>query len=158
MAVELDVAEKPRLRDVIEGRWFPYLMVAPTILVLTIVAWWLAGREAAVSAVLAAAATVWLAGHGVAVDVGGLHLTVTPLLLTALLAWRLAKAADRAASLTRQLLAFGRKQFLRPVVLDLNDTVTELLQMLPRVIGESLAPHGGLGDLGSQALAQGPAG
>jgi hypothetical protein len=61
--------------------------------VLTILAWWLAGREAAVSAVLAAAATVWLAGHGVAVDVGGLHLTVTPLLLTALLAWRLAKAA-----------------------------------------------------------------
>ena len=57
------------------------------------------------------------------------------------------KAADRAASLTRQLLAFGRKQFLRPVVLDLNETVTGLLQMLPRVIGENmqtlprLAPH-----------------
>jgi two-component system cell cycle sensor histidine kinase/response regulator CckA len=48
------------------------------------------------------------------------------------------KAADRAASLTRQLLAFGRKQFLRPVVLDLNETVTELLQMLPRVIGENM--------------------
>jgi signal transduction histidine kinase len=48
------------------------------------------------------------------------------------------KAADRAASLTRQLLAFGRKQFLRPVVLDLNDVVTELLQMLPRVIGEHM--------------------
>ena len=48
------------------------------------------------------------------------------------------KAADRAASLTRQLLAFGRKQFLQPVVLDLNETVTELLQMLPRVIGENM--------------------
>jgi two-component system, cell cycle sensor histidine kinase and response regulator CckA len=48
------------------------------------------------------------------------------------------KAADRAASLTRQLLAFGRKQFLRPVVLDLNETVTGLLQMLPRVIGENM--------------------
>jgi two-component system cell cycle sensor histidine kinase/response regulator CckA len=48
------------------------------------------------------------------------------------------KAADRAASLTRQLLAFGRKQFLRPVVLDLNDTVTDLLQMLPRVLGEHM--------------------
>jgi two-component system, cell cycle sensor histidine kinase and response regulator CckA len=48
------------------------------------------------------------------------------------------KAADRAASLTRQLLAFGRKQFLRPVVLDLNETVTGLLQMLPRVIGENI--------------------
>ena len=48
------------------------------------------------------------------------------------------KAADRAASLTRQLLAFGRKQFLHPVVLDLNETVTGLLQMLPRVIGENM--------------------
>ena len=46
------------------------------------------------------------------------------------------KAADRAAALTRQLLAFGRKQFLRPEVLDLNETVTGLMQMLPRVIGE----------------------
>jgi len=46
------------------------------------------------------------------------------------------KAADRAAALTRQLLAFGRKQFLHPEVLDLNDTVNGLMQMLPRVIGE----------------------
>jgi len=46
------------------------------------------------------------------------------------------KAADRAAALTRQLLAFGRKQFLRPEVLDLNETVTNLMGMLPRVIGE----------------------
>jgi two-component system, cell cycle sensor histidine kinase and response regulator CckA len=46
------------------------------------------------------------------------------------------KAADRAAALTRQLLAFGRKQFLHPEVLDLNDTVNGLMQMLPRVLGE----------------------
>jgi signal transduction histidine kinase len=45
------------------------------------------------------------------------------------------RAADRAASLTRQLLTFGRKQLLRPVLLDLNETVMSLLQMLPRVIG-----------------------
>jgi signal transduction histidine kinase len=45
------------------------------------------------------------------------------------------RAADRAASLTRQLLAFGRKQLLHPVLLDLNETVMSLLQMLPRVIG-----------------------
>ena len=51
------------------------------------------------------------------------------------------KAADRAASLTRQLLAFGRKQFLRPVVLDLNETVAGLLQMLPRVIGAHIETH-----------------
>ena len=48
------------------------------------------------------------------------------------------KAADRAAALTRQLLAFGRKQFLHPEVLDLNETATELMQMLPRVIGEHI--------------------
>jgi signal transduction histidine kinase len=48
------------------------------------------------------------------------------------------KAADRAAALTRQLLAFGRKQFLQPEVLDLNETVTGLMQMLPRVIGEHI--------------------
>jgi signal transduction histidine kinase len=48
------------------------------------------------------------------------------------------KAADRATALTRQLLAFSRKQFLHPTVLDLNDTVTSLLQMLPRVIGEHI--------------------
>jgi two-component system cell cycle sensor histidine kinase/response regulator CckA len=56
------------------------------------------------------------------------------------------KAADRAAALTRQLLAFSRKQFLSPEVLDLNAIVAGLLPMLPRVIGEhietttSLAP------------------
>ena len=48
------------------------------------------------------------------------------------------KAADRGAALTRQLLAFSRKQFLTPTVLDLNDTVNGLLQMLPRAIGEHI--------------------
>jgi two-component system, cell cycle sensor histidine kinase and response regulator CckA len=48
------------------------------------------------------------------------------------------KAADSAASLTRQLLAFSRKQFLNPTVLDLNETVSGLLQMLPRLIGEHI--------------------
>jgi two-component system cell cycle sensor histidine kinase/response regulator CckA len=48
------------------------------------------------------------------------------------------KAADHAASLTRQLLAFSRKQFLNPTILDLNETVSELLEMLPRVIGEHI--------------------
>src|SRR5918993_263874 len=48
------------------------------------------------------------------------------------------KAADRGAALTRQLLAFSRKQFLNPTALDLNETVTGLLQMLPRAIGEHI--------------------
>jgi signal transduction histidine kinase len=48
------------------------------------------------------------------------------------------KAADRAAALTRQLLAFSRKQFLSPEVLDLNEIVSGMLPMLPRVIGEHI--------------------
>jgi len=48
------------------------------------------------------------------------------------------KVADRAAALTRQLLAFSRKQFLDPVVLDLNEAISGLLQVLPRVIGERI--------------------
>ena len=49
------------------------------------------------------------------------------------------KAGQRAASLTAQLLAFSRKQILRPKVLDLNAVVTELEIMLRRLIGEDIA-------------------
>jgi PAS domain S-box-containing protein len=48
------------------------------------------------------------------------------------------KAADRAASLTRQLLAFTRMQVLQPTVLDLNAIVAELNKMLPRLISENI--------------------
>jgi signal transduction histidine kinase/ActR/RegA family two-component response regulator len=48
------------------------------------------------------------------------------------------KAGDRAAVLTRQLLAFSRKQVLAPKVLDLNVLVTEFTRMLPRVLGEDI--------------------
>jgi signal transduction histidine kinase len=47
-------------------------------------------------------------------------------------------AAERAASLTRQLLAFSRKQMLQPKVMDLNEVVTDLSKMLRRFIGEDL--------------------
>jgi two-component system, cell cycle sensor histidine kinase and response regulator CckA len=53
-------------------------------------------------------------------------------------AQEIAGAAGRATSLTRQLLAFSRKQMLAPKILDLNGVVTENLKMLTRVIGEDI--------------------
>ncbi|MBE0585028.1 MAG: response regulator, partial [Desulfofustis sp.] len=48
------------------------------------------------------------------------------------------QAAERSADLTRQLLAFARKQTIAPKVIDLNKTVESMLKMLRRLIGEDI--------------------
>lgn len=58
------------------------------------------------------------------------------------------KAAQRSADLTRQLLAFARRQTIVPKVLQLNDTVAGMLAMLQRLVGEDISlawmPRSGL--------------
>jgi PAS domain S-box-containing protein len=70
-------------------------------------------------------------------------------------AQEIASAAGRATTLTRQLLAFSRKQMLAPKILDLNGVVTENLKMLTRVIGEDIdlvmVPAAGLGTVRADA-------
>ena len=48
------------------------------------------------------------------------------------------RAAERAAELTRQLLAFARRQVIEPTVLDLNERVDGMRRLLARVIGEDV--------------------
>ena len=50
----------------------------------------------------------------------------------------IARAAERAAALTSQLLAFSRKQVLRPQLLDLNEVVQGMSTMLARMLGEDV--------------------
>jgi signal transduction histidine kinase/FixJ family two-component response regulator len=48
------------------------------------------------------------------------------------------KATDAASALTKQLLAFGRQQMVKPEVLDINTIIAELDKMLRRLIGEDI--------------------
>ena len=49
------------------------------------------------------------------------------------------RAATRSADLTKQLLAFARKQIAMPIILDLNSTIEGMLSMLRRLIGENIS-------------------
>ncbi|HVY25792.1 MAG TPA: PAS domain S-box protein [Polyangiaceae bacterium] len=64
-------------------------------------------------------------------EVGGEHRTAA--LLT-----EIRKAGDRAAGLTRQLLAFSRKQVLKPQIVNLNTLLAELCKLLRTIIGEDI--------------------
>jgi len=48
------------------------------------------------------------------------------------------RSADRASALTRQLLAFSRRQVLQPQIMNVNTTVEEMGKLLPRLIGEDI--------------------
>lgn len=50
------------------------------------------------------------------------------------------EAAEKAAGLTRQLLAFSRRQIIHPENLDINDVIADVLKMIRRVIGEHIEP------------------
>jgi two-component system, cell cycle sensor histidine kinase and response regulator CckA len=66
------------------------------------------------------------------------------------------KAGQRAASLTRQLLAFSRQQILTPSILKLNDLVLDMAKMLPRLLGEDITVNTSLSsDLGMVKADQG---
>jgi two-component system cell cycle sensor histidine kinase/response regulator CckA len=54
-------------------------------------------------------------------------------------AQQIGQAADRAASLTRQLLAFSRRQVMQPRQLDMNEVVANMTKMLGRILGEDIA-------------------
>ena len=51
------------------------------------------------------------------------------------------KAAERAATLTRQLLAYGRKQILQPEILDLNAVFTGMESTLRHLMGRTIDVH-----------------
>jgi PAS domain S-box-containing protein len=48
------------------------------------------------------------------------------------------KAGERSALLTYQLLAFSRQQLLHPIVVDINETITDTIKIIQRLIGEDI--------------------
>jgi signal transduction histidine kinase/CheY-like chemotaxis protein len=56
------------------------------------------------------------------------------------------RAAERAGSVTRQLLAFSRKQLFEPRIFDLNETITSIARLLSRLLGATVSVHTRLAD------------
>ncbi len=56
------------------------------------------------------------------------------------------KAGERATALTRQLLAFSRRQVLQPQVINVNAVIADMTRMLPRIIGEDIDLKAALSD------------
>src|SRR5262249_50735519 len=50
----------------------------------------------------------------------------------------IATAAERGAALTRRLLTFSRKEVVRPVIVDVNETISEMERLLERALGEDV--------------------
>jgi PAS domain S-box-containing protein len=67
----------------------------------------------------------------------------------------IAKAAERAANLTRQLLTFSRRQLFQPKPLDLNEVVANTSKMLQRLIGEHIGLETHFAPGGAPILADG---
>jgi PAS domain S-box-containing protein len=67
--------------------------------------------------------------------------------------WEIHQAGERAAALTKQLLAFSGKQLIQPRPLDLNRTITEFAPILQRLIGEDISLETNLHQFLGQILA-----
>jgi len=65
---------------------------------------------------------------------------------------RIRHAAGRASALTNQLLAYGRRQVLKPEDLDVNAVITSMAEMLRRLIGEQVELVLELGDVGAAKM------
>src|SRR5690606_14566817 len=66
---------------------------------------------------------------------------------------QIATAAERGAALTQRLLAFSRRQALRPSVVDMNEMVREMQPMLERTLGETITIRTRLADNIGRTLA-----
>ena len=133
------------------GRWFASTIAPLTECTVVWIARDITGRhalEAQLRQAVKMEAVGRLAG-GVAHDFNNLLTAITSNASLALTAvdggqeireelGQIKRAAERAAELTRQLLAFSRKQMLQPSVLQINESVRDASRLLARVIGEDI--------------------